>query len=405
MRIIGIFFILAFFISNLLAATYWISTEGKSIATGSELDPFSSIQAALDQIGGSHTFIVKSGYYSGQIAFSAKHCGTPDRPTVIRSQYKYASVLNGSPGYLISIAKGCQWIVVDGFDVSGAMLAGVHCEGDYVVIRNCWIHNNAGQGIGSFGGDNIVIEANLIEFNGLHPQFHHGIYLHGNKNIIVRNIVRFNSGVGLHLYPEISNSRIENNLVHNNHKSGILVFSKLGTGRNTVVNNTVAFNGEGIVISKANNDSIVNNIVVYNERAVNKTPPISPYLPEADTLEKAYVDYNFCIPPLKTAGKNNQTGEADFVDIFRYVFFLTKKSKAIGTVNLDYMPPTDFFDRKRNPLQASMGCFSYYPELEINWNERKDWYYGWPYYFGGKSDHKPNLWDFEAVKRSIETIP
>jgi hypothetical protein len=85
LRIIVIITILLVDLCNLsIAATYWVAPTGRQLGTGSEEDPFPSMERALDKVGGGNTFIFKPGVYLGnQITLYPQHSGTPWR-TVIR---------------------------------------------------------------------------------------------------------------------------------------------------------------------------------------------------------------------------------------------------------------------------------------------------------------------------------
>ena len=94
------------------------------------------------------------------------------------------------------------------------------------------MHNNKAMGIGMHNQKDGVIESNLIEFNGDHVQFDHGVYASGDGHVFRNNIVRHNAGYGLHLYSSIKNSVVANNLVYGQVRGrGIIVSCPAGGGR------------------------------------------------------------------------------------------------------------------------------------------------------------------------------
>ena len=102
---------------ELSSATYWIAPTGKASATGSEADPFDSIENALKKVGGGNTFIFKPGTYLGrQVTLLRRHAGSPQKPTVLKSEHKYGATIHGSPGHGISVGDGCEWVIIDSFD-------------------------------------------------------------------------------------------------------------------------------------------------------------------------------------------------------------------------------------------------------------------------------------------------
>jgi len=385
--------------SELVAETYWISPEGKASASGSEMDPFASAEAALNKAGGGNTFIFKPGDYVGtQITLSQEYAGSAESPTILKSQYKYKAVLHGSVFHNIYVKSGCKWVIIDGFESSGAKYTGIKTDADYTVIRNCRIHNNALQGIEAHGVRGAVIENNLVEYNGVHPQFNHGVYADGQDLTIRNNIIRFNSGWGLHLYPEIAGSTIENNLIYGNQRWGIAVYSKPGVGSNSIVNNTVVLNGNGIAVKNGLNEVIANNIVVDNTGwPFEKAEPVA-ILDGGDPLKsKIVIDYNLCLPPLKGGGPHRIFGDPLFLDKAKGTFYLKAGSPAIGSGSKEYAPKRDFFGRpSRENRPPDLGCFPYDPLL-LSPQMRRDWYYQWPFLFRGQADTMPDLWNIAGL--------
>jgi len=379
---------------NLYAETYWIAPTGRTLAKGTEDDPFPSVQEALKHAGGCNTFIFQPGNYVGvQITVTAEYTGSPQQPTVLKSQEKYKAVLHGSPTHNIYVRKDCNWVIIDGFESSGARYTGVKSDADFTVIRNCRIHNNALQGIEAHNIRGTVIENNIVEYNGENLQFSHGIYADGDGLIIRNNIVRFNSGWGLHLYPNIANSKIENNLIHGNGRWGIGLYSKTGVGSNRIVNNTIVFNGAGVAVKNAHDEIIVNNIIVNNTRWIfDKAHPIQNLDGNVFKEGDALIDYNLCMPPLVMAGPNNVSFAPLFLEAQKGVFYLKAGSPAVGEGSKEYAPERDFFNRKRPVDKApDLGCFPYEPYL-LSPEARKDWYYQWPFVFKGHSETMPDLW-------------
>jgi parallel beta-helix repeat protein len=390
--------ILMCFACNLHAETYWIAPKGRPSARGTEGDPFPSVQEALKQVGGGNTFIFQPGNYVGaQITLTPEYAGSPQQPTVLKSQEKYKAVLHGSPEHNIYIRKGCNWVIIDGFESSGAKYTGIKSNADFTVIRNCRIHNNALQGMEAHNVRGTVIENNIVEYNGENLQFSHGIYADGDGLVIRNNIIRFNSGWGLHLYPEIANSKIENNLIYGNQRWAIILYSKPEAGSNRIVNNTIVFNGAGIAVKNAREEIIVNNIIVNNTRWVfDKAGPIQNLDGNVFKEGQALIDHNLCVPPLVMAGPNNMSFDPSFLDAQKGVFYLKAGSPAIGKGSKEYAPERDFFNRKRPVDKApDLGCFSYEPSL-LSPEARKDWYYQWPFVFKGHSETMPDLWELPA---------
>ena len=402
-RTITIILILLLNCWDLSAATCWISPKGRASGTGSETNPFESIEAALKKIGGGNTFIFKPGNYIGiQIILSSEHSGSSQKPTVLKSQHKYEAVLHGSPFHNIFVKRGCKWVIIDGFESSGARYTGIKSDADYTVIINCRIHNNALQGLEAHNVHGTVIENNIIEYNGEHPQFDHGVYADGNNLTIRNNIIRFNSGWGLHLYPEIANSKIENNLIYGNQRWGIGLYSKPRIGSNSIVNNTIVLNGSGIAVKNGHNEIIANNIIVDNTGwKFEKTEPIEILNGGFLRKRKITIDYNLCLPAFRGAGPHGISADPFFLDTKKGTFYLKKGSPAIGKGSKKYAPKRDFFNRPLSEdKDPDLGCFPYDPSLLLL-QARRNWYYQWPFLFKGQSKTIPDLWKLPEPGGSV----
>ncbi|MHC4435462.1 MAG: right-handed parallel beta-helix repeat-containing protein [Planctomycetota bacterium] len=379
---------------DVFAATCWVSPRGQTSGTGSQANPFPSVEMALRKTGGGDTLVFKPGVYVGkQITLTARHAGSPQKPTVLKSEHKYQAVLHGSAIHNVYIKGGCDWVIIDGFESSGAGYTGIKSDADYTVIRNCRIHNNALQGIEAHGVLGTVIENNLVEYNGEHVQFCHGIYADGDKLTIRNNIVRFNSGWGLHLYPAIANSKIENNLISDNGRWGIALYSKPEVGSNRIVNNTIVLNGNGIAVKNCRDEIIANNIIVHNTTwRFEKAEPIENLDRGHSSKGRIMIDYNLCLPRFKGAGPNGISADPLFLDMKKSTFYLRRGSPAIEKGAAQYAPDEDFFNRPLPQGKApDLGCFAYDPSLLLD-QARADWYYQWPFLFKGKSKTMPDMW-------------
>lgn len=395
LRKIIIIVLLLFSGRNAFAEIYWIAPEGRATATGTEGDPFMDTQTALEHVGGGNIFIFGPGNYTGnQITLGPVYAGTAENPTILRSQNKYEAILHGSPFHNIYVKKGCDWVIIDGFESSGAKYSGIKTNADYTVIRNCRVHNNALQGLEAHDVYGLVVENNIVEFNGEHLQFCHGMYLNGENITVRNNIVRFNSGWGIHLYPEIANSRIENNLVHGNNRWGIALYSKPSVGSNRIVNNTIVLNGGGIAVKDAHEEIIANNIIVNNTGWIfEKTDPILNLGYGSFSDANAFIDYNLCYPAYKWAGPHGFSADPLFLEPQKGTFYIREDSPAIEAGSLEFAPERDFFNREIPTDKApDLGCFPYIPYLLMD-EARKDWYYNWPFLFKGKAEVIPDFWE------------
>lgn len=331
---------------RLCAATYFVSSTGTASGDGSAAAPWPSVEFALAKVGGSNTILVLPGDYA-PFRVDGGLGGNRKAPTIIRSSVKWGARIRATADYGIVTDSLAPYVVLDGFEISGAAIAGIYLQADNSVIRNCWIHNNWNQGIGAYSLSGTVIDSNLIEFNGQLPHFHHGVYADGDSLTICNNIVRYNSGLGLQLYPNLTNSMIYNNLVTDQPSEvGILISCPSGGDFNEILNNTSCNNGAyGIRIWNGNGEVVANNICVGN-----KSGQIMGDDPAVTTVN--------------TVLTNNLTdGDPLFVDPDKGVYWLQPGSPAIGAGSNVFAPPTDFWGLPIPAGPIDLGAFAYHPML------------------------------------------
>jgi len=94
------------------------------------------------------------------------------------------------------------------------------------------------------GADNFKFLSNYVHDNGTHYNLDHGIYCGTAKNaLIANNLFVRNYAYGIHLYPDCDNALVTQNTVVGSGRSGIIVGGESTTAdANVIVNNVVAFN-------------------------------------------------------------------------------------------------------------------------------------------------------------------
>jgi hypothetical protein len=362
--------------------TYYVAPNGSPDNDGTVDHPWPSVAVALQKVGGGNTIVLMPGIYQGGISIPKEYAGTPNLPTVIRSQVKWKAVILGSSGHGVYVADNCYWVVIDGLEVSGARLDGIKVSADGGVVRNCWVHGSGSQGISVHGFKNWTIENCLVEFNGQNPQFHHGIYADGQDFIVRNNIVRHNAGYGMQLYPSAKRGLVVNNLVYGQaRKGGMVLQVRNEVGKNVIANNTIADNAYGMNIYGGQSDVVANNIFV------------GPGAIQPDSQTKGLiVDYNLCSPAC-TGQAHGVVADPMFVYATRGAYYLQASSPAIGTGSKDYAPATDFWGRPRNQDDSvDLGAFRFLLYLTTS-ASRTSWYSGYAYrYSPGGSSEMPDLW-------------
>lgn len=289
------------------AATYYVDPLGSDGTAGSAANPWRTLQYAADRVGQGDRVIVRPGEYRGFNLFAS---GAPAAPIQFLAE----------PGVLITQPndftdrdgvnlEGASHVVIEGFAVTGMPRAGVRTVGDEdllatnVTVRNVHAYDNGVWGIFTGFVNNLLIERN--ETSGSADE--HGIYVSnsGDWPVIRNNVSWGNHGSGLHMNGDLSagddgvisgaivsgnrifgnaanggggsginmdgvqDSLIFNNLLYDNHASGISLYkidAAEGSSGNRVVNNTVHQPSDGRWALNIMNDStdneVLNNIFV-----------------------------------------------------------------------------------------------------------------------------------------------
>ncbi len=364
------------------AGSYYVATDGKPENDGSRPKPWPSVDFALRKVGGCNTIVVRPGFYRGPIEVARAYAGTEKAPTVVRSEEKWKAVVVGSPGNGITIGDNCDWVTIEGFEVLGAWYRGAMLGGSHNTLRGCWVHHNARQGV-AMGGSGGLIENNLIEFNGSHVQFDHGVYASGSPHSVRGNVIRHNAGFGLHLYDHLSDSLVAYNLVYGHPlHAGVIVVRGDG-GPNRVVHNTIFACGSAMDIWSGDGEVVGNNILVGGADPIGLS-----------NCKKLSIDYNLCWPKSQHDGPHGIAAEPRLFSTTQGLFWLTKASPAIGKGSPAYALTTDFWGRATVKGKApDLGAFAFVPAL-LEPQARAGWYRDWAYGYLPKNNATPmiDLW-------------
>jgi hypothetical protein len=281
-------------------AVVWYVQAGASGGNGTFAKPYTTIYQGETAAAATPGAIVQveDGTYVASVSVSAN--------TIIRSQHTLGAHLEilANYGGFYSGTNG-NW-TIDGFEISpqtaGATGPGITSGGNHVIVRNCYIHDCGGSGIGLGNGDYRIVYNNIVARNaftsgnddsglsfwgliqsdsnpGYHSMICNNVFYANNNNysgatdgegIIIDDNRNTQSG---HPAGAVENltytgayTLIENNLCFNNGGKGIEVFLSNNVD---IVDNTVFENctrGAGAEISSygTNNVTCVNNIAVTN---------------------------------------------------------------------------------------------------------------------------------------------
>ena len=262
------------------ATTYYVATSGSDANAGTSAKPWATLQHAVDTIADGDTILVKTGTYRGcRIGVP----GSLAKPKTIEPA-PGSHVLLNAPGpdnkhNSIVEVENFNFTMTDwhilGFEVANSPKYGIDIRvTDRISVAYNVVHNSALTGIFTAFSNHTLIEGNQTYLNG-----EHGIYDSNSSSyaVIYKNLIHDNVGCGIHLngdnseqpgnglilYPLVScnvvynngsagGSAIDcdgacygvivNNLLYNNHASGISLYaidSATSSSYNKVYNNTI----------------------------------------------------------------------------------------------------------------------------------------------------------------------
>jgi hypothetical protein len=323
----------------MFSTTYYVSNSGSNSNNGESIDSaFATLQYAADNVLAGDSVLVLPGYYAG---FDLRGVdGTEINPIVFKALGDSVRITDNNPRTDDGInLEGPDWVVIDGFTVTGVPRNGIRLvTAEHIVIKNNTCLDNS-RGILTGFVEDVVIENNLCAYSW----DEHGIY-HSNSgdNPIIRyNVCHDNNGCGIHMNGDesmggdglitnatvegniiygngsaggsgincdgVADSRIFNNLIYDNHTSGISLYRIDGAdgSYNTKVYNNTIINAEDgrwslNIGTDSEADTIYNNILItlHNWRGSISI--------REESLPNFYSDYNIVLDRMSTDGGDSR---------------------------------------------------------------------------------------------------
>jgi hypothetical protein len=251
--------------------TFYVSTTGNDSFDGSPAAPWHTLQRAANLVRAGDQVIVRPGHYAG---FNLTTSGTAANPILFSAQ---PGVIVDTPNPVrtqdgINL-EGASWIVIEGFTVVGLPRTGIRS----VTNAHVTIRRNVGDANGRWGiltgfSDDLLIEDNEMS----RSVAEHGIYVgnSGDRPVIRRNHVWGNSGNGIHMNGDLSQGGdgiitgavVEANVIHGNGRTGGSGINGDGVQGARIVNNILYDNhASGISLYQIDGGApSKNNVVAHN---------------------------------------------------------------------------------------------------------------------------------------------
>jgi len=327
------------------ATDYVVATNGDDANSGTESQPWRTLQHAADSVGPGDTVSVRAGDYAGAYI---ENSGTSNAPIVFKAfDGESPSITEDNPETPDGInVEGASYVTVQGFTVNGRSRAGIRAATcDHVTIRDNRIDGSGKWGIFTAFCDDVVIDHNVAANTGEQ----HGIYVSnsGDRPIVRNNTIYGNTQAGIHMNGDISNggdgvisdavvennviwdngsggasgincdgvqdSLIRNNLIFDEHASGISLYQIDGGAASTgnrVLNNTILIAPDGRwalnIQDGARNNSARNNILL-NANSSHGAVDIS-----GDSLDGFNADHNAVTDRFTTNGGDSVLSLSDW---------------------------------------------------------------------------------------------
>jgi len=394
--------------------TYYVSETGNNNSNGlSPQTAFATLQYAADLVSAGDSVLVLAGNYVG---FDIRTDGNQNSPIVFKAIENNVLIdeRNSTTPDGINI-ENTSWIIIDGFEVADQPRAGIRAAvSDFIIVRNNYCHNNQRWGIFTGFTDDLTIENNTCSYS----TDEHGIYVSNSSDRpIIRNNHSFNNnGCGIHMNGDISqggdgiisnaivegnvlhdngygggsainmdgvqDSKIFNNLIYNNHATGIAMFQIDGgdaSKNNKVYNNTIIQPTDGrwdiIAVNGSTGNTLYNNILINHHSfrgsiaidAASSVGFVSDYNVLVNRLSDDDGYSNMTLSQWHSLGYDVHSMVADlenqlFVDNTNGDFHLLQNAQAIDT-GTNLVLPTVFedLDNVTRPQGSGfdIGCYEF----------------------------------------------
>ena len=400
--------------------TYFVSNSGSNSNNG--LTPqtaFETLQHAADLVSAGDSVLVLDGNYVG---FDIRKDGTQNHPIVFKAIDSNVVIneRNSVTPDGINI-EYTSWIIIDGFEIKDQPRAGIRAAvSDFITIKNNYCHNNQRWGIFTGFTDDITIENNSCSYS----EDEHGIYVSNSSDRpIIRNNHSFNNnGCGIHMNGDVSmggdgiisnaivegniihdngygggsainmdgvqNSEIFNNLIYNNHATGIAMYQIDGgdaSKNNKVYNNTIIQPSDGrwciISVDGSTGNTIYNNILINHHSfrgsiaidVASSTGFVSDYNILVNRLSDDDGNSNMTLSQWQSVGYDLHSMIADpedqiFVNHSTGNFHLLQNAQAVNA-GTNLVLPTVFEDldniSRPQGIGFDIGCYEYTGTTEV----------------------------------------
>jgi parallel beta-helix repeat protein len=263
------------------AATFYVATSGDNANPGTAELPFQTLQRGAQALSAGDTLIVQGGTYLETLVWVIPSGTSWSQPVTVQVAPGETVVLqaNVPTDAVVDFEDNSQYIILDGFILDANNLASFAFgigNASFIRVMNCEIKNALHSGM-SVGGHSHEFSNLDVHDNGS-TGYDHGLYLITSQTRVESSRFYNHSGYGIHVYSSAHESGLDDNIFDSNLTYGNTIGGMfVGHGvRNTVSNNTIWNNGNGLWL--ASPYSTIYNNTIYNNYGTSPDGGIGIYI-------------------------------------------------------------------------------------------------------------------------------
>lgn len=290
------------------ATTFYVSTTGSDAQPGTLVEPWATIQHAVENVGPGDEIFVRGGSYAGA---RIETSGTAAQPIRLAAFPGETAILDSvgpgnAHGSLLEIETWdppgiVSWWVVEGLETIGGVRSGIDLRNvHHVTIRDNVVHDAGLTGIFTAFADDVLIEGNRSFDNGEHGIYHSNS---GDRPVIRRNVLIGNFAAGIHLNADagqggdgiISEALIERNEIRNNGLGGGAGINLDGVTDSTIANNLIVdAHASGIAVFQQDGAACSQrNLIAHNTVHTSSTGRWGLVMPDPGCVDNTIVANTF----------------------------------------------------------------------------------------------------------------
>ena len=262
-----------------ISALVWITVLAlPTAAQAAEIGPPDDFEAAVAALSPGEELVLRGGTYTFDENITLRANGTQSQPIVIRAKAGENPILTQATSQqnVVEI-NGSSHLVIRGLEFTGGSHGIRLIDSDFITIEDCEVYETGDVAISANSGG--TYEGLRI----LHNHIHHtngtgeGMYLGCNNDAcrVANSLIEGNyihhtnrstvsQGDGIEIKEGSYGNVIRDNVIHDTHYPGILVYSTVGNGPPNVIERNVIWNVNDNTVQMAADTIFRNNIVLGN---------------------------------------------------------------------------------------------------------------------------------------------